>query len=186
MFGLGLPFHTFSPFIASAGSPTSSNRKSACLELTASMMPVSPPWPMTRTCSLLWSCTALAITEACALSSVPGCSVAKPTVCCASAALENAAAAMASIVLKFMRPSSSAASLPYDGEPPTHDIAQGSRPLFGDRRPAAAQVAARWPRRGVDDRQRRGMVDRAQHAAHRAAATLWSALATGSAQLGVA
>src|SRR5438270_5132504 len=179
MFGLGLPFQTFSPFIASAGSPTSSSRKSACLELTASMMPVWPPWPMTRACSLLWSCTALAITEACALSSVPGCSVAKPTVCCASAALENAAAAMASIVLKFMRPSSkSAASLPYDGEPPTHDPAQGSHPLFGDRRPAAAQAAERRPRRRVDHRQRRGVVDRAHTAGHGSYANLRAAANT--------
>ena len=36
---------------------------------------------MTRTCSLEWSCTTLAITEAWAFSSVPGCSVAKPMVC---------------------------------------------------------------------------------------------------------
>src|SRR5882672_7513201 len=102
MLGFGLPFQTFSPFIASAGSPTSSSRKSACFELTASMMPVSPPWPMTRTCSLLLSCTTLAITEACALSSVPGCSVAKPTVCWASAAPQNAAAPRAVSVLKIM------------------------------------------------------------------------------------
>src|SRR6185295_5871223 len=84
-------FHTFSPFCASAGSPTSSSRKSACFEFTASMMPVSPPWPMTRTCSLVWSWTTFAITDACALSSVPGCRVAKPTVCCALAAPANTA-----------------------------------------------------------------------------------------------
>ncbi len=57
---------------------------------------------MTRTCSLVLSCTTLAITEACALSSVPGCSVAKPTVCWASAAPQNAAAPRAVSVLKIM------------------------------------------------------------------------------------
>ena len=41
--GLALPFQTFSPRCASAGSPMSSSRKSAVPELTASMMPVSPP-----------------------------------------------------------------------------------------------------------------------------------------------
>src|SRR6267142_1715033 len=104
MLGFGLPFQTFSPFIASAGSPTSSSSMSACFELTASMMPVSPPWPMTRTWSLLLSCTTLAITEACALSSVPGCRVAKPTVCCPNAAPANAAMASAQSIFGCMNP----------------------------------------------------------------------------------
>src|SRR5262245_24263236 len=48
---------------------------------------------MTRTCSLEWSCTTLAITDACACRIEPGGSVAKPTVC-ALAALANRASAI--------------------------------------------------------------------------------------------
>src|ERR1700682_2492317 len=60
---------------------------------------------MTRTWSLVLSCTTFAITEACAFSNVPGGSVAKPTVgACASAAVENATAPIANRFLNFMNP----------------------------------------------------------------------------------
>src|SRR5436190_1879201 len=183
-FGFGLPFQTFSPFIASAGSPTSSSRKSACFEFTASMMPLSPPCPITRTCSFEWSCTTLAMTEACALSSVPGCRVAKPTVCWPSASVENAASATAQSVLKCMNPSSKRgreSTVLYCG-----DAAEGPHCLFRDRRPSGAQAAGRCARRGLDHRQRRRVVHRAQHAAHGSSSALWTAAAARPAELGVA
>src|SRR5258706_254457 len=178
--GLGLPFQTFSPFCASAGSPTSSSRKSACLELTASRMPVSPPWPMTRTCSLEWSCTTFAITEACALSSVPGWSVAKPTVCCALAVVAKTASSphrdFSILISSLLRGQ-------YSNP---HAAAQGPGSLFRHRRPTEARASRRRARRGVDHRQRRGMVDRARDAAHRASSSVRSAPSSRSAQLGVA
>src|SRR4051812_16716595 len=150
---------------------------------TIGMITLSPAVGCTSMLMPAFSLSTFATAEAVVWLRLPGGSVAKPTAC-ASAPVETKAAPRASRFLKCMNPSSKRgreSTVLYCG-----DAAEGPHSLLRDRRPAGAQAAGRCARRGVDDRQRRRVVHRAQHAAHRSSAALWTAAAAGSAELGVA
>src|SRR5438067_4984322 len=150
---------------------------------TIGMITLSPAVGCTSMLMPAFSLSTFATAEAVVWLRLPGGSVAKPTAC-ASAPLETKAAPRASRFLKCMNPSSKRgreSTVLYCG-----DAAEGPHCLFRDRRPAAAQAAGRCARRSLDHRQRRRVVHRAQHAAHGAAASLWTSTAARPAELGVA